>query len=217
MKGGEQPSPPFPNPMFLEKYHIENLLFDTPGVVNYNTVNYVEVQPGVMTPLVVNIKSTTKDFKIRRYLAEQLASLVSPDSICVCGIESGANYYAAAVADLLRKPLIFFRKKSKAYGFGHRFVGNLPDTKGGLITIVDDVIGEGKISTANVEELQAAGYRAEVCAIFSYLPQMKEFMSKIRVVHLSDLGGLCQAGFEKGIFSREDVELIRRECVYSSK
>ncbi|MDP3093590.1 MAG: hypothetical protein Q8N16_02390 [bacterium] len=199
------------------KVKTEDLLLKTPDVVNYSTKNYIEVQPGVMTPLVVNIKSTTKDFKVRRYLAEQLASLVSPESVCICGIESGANYYAAVVADILRKPLIFFRKESKEYGLGHRFVGSLPDAKGSLVTVIDDVIGEGKISTANVEELQAAGYNAEVCAIFSYLPQMKEFMTKLRIVYLSDLDGLCQAGLEKGIFNHKDVELIKRECAYSSK
>lgn len=203
--------------MLSKKYTIENLLFDTPGVVNYDTENYVEVQPGVMTPFVVNIKNTLKDFKVRHKLAKELAKLVSPKSICICGIESGGSYYASAVADMLRKPLILFRKKGKEYGFGSRFVGTLPRIKGGLVTVIDDVIGEGKISIANVEELNKEGYKAEVCAIFSYLPEMKEFMYKIRIVQFSNINTLCLAGLKRGYFTKNDVKLIKKECSYSSK
>lgn len=201
----------------LTKYSIENLFFDTPGVIHYDTKKYIEVQPGVMTPLVVNIKATFKDFEVRSKIAEELAEQVSPESICICGIESGGSYYASVIADLLKKPLVLFRKKSKEYGLGQRFVGELPSVKNGLITIIDDIIGEGKISTANTEELMRLGYQVEICSIYSYLPEMKEFMSKIRIISLSDINSLCQAGLEKCIFSREDVELIKRECVYSSK
>lgn len=201
----------------LTKYSIENLLFDTPGVIHYDTKKYIEVQPGVMTPLVVNIKATFKDFEVRSKIAKELAKQVSPESICICGIESGGSYYASVVADLLKKPLVLFRKKSKEYGLGQRFVGELPSVKNGLITIIDDIIGEGKISTANTEELMRLGCRVEICSIYSYLPEMKEFMSKIRIISLSDINSLCQVGLEKCIFSREDVELIKRECVYSSK
>lgn len=192
-------------------------LFDTPGVIVYNTEKYIEVQPGVMTPLVVNIKGTFYDFKIRSEIARKLAAMVSPESTCLCGIESGGSYYASVVADLLQKPLVLFRKESKGYGLGERLVGRLPDIKGGLVTIIDDVIGEGKISTANVEALTRLGYRSEVCAVFSYRPQMKNFMSQVRIVCLSDLKGLCREGRKRGVFSPGDVALIKKDCRYSSR
>ncbi|MDP2864160.1 MAG: phosphoribosyltransferase family protein [bacterium] len=201
----------------LTKHSIENLLFDTTGVIHYDTKKYIEVQPGVMTPLVVNIKATFKDFKVRSKIAKELAKQVSPESICICGIESGGSYYASIVADLLKKPLVLFRKKSKQYGLGQRFVGEFPSVKNGLITIIDDVMGEGKISTANAEELMQLGYRVEICSIYSYLPEMKEFISKIKIASLSDINSLCQAGLERCFFSEDDVKLIKKECFYSSK
>jgi len=200
-----------------QKTKIESLLLKTPGVINYSTKNYIEVQPGVMTPLVVNIKNTTKNFKTRRYLAEQLASLVNPKSTCICGIESGGSYYASIIADITKKPLILFRKESKEYGIGKRIVGTIPSPKGKLITIIDDVIGEGKISTANVTELIRLGYKTDVCAIFSYLPEMKEFMSKIRIITLSDINKLCKVGLKSGHFKEKDVAIIKKECRYSSR
>ncbi len=199
------------------KHSIENLLFNTPDVILYDTKKYIEVQPGVMTPLVVNIKATLKDFKVRSKIAKELAKQISPRSICICGIESGGSYYASIVADLLRKPLVLFRKKSKEYGLGQRLVGELPSVKNGLVTIIDDVIGEGKISTDNSEELMRLGYQVEICSIYSYLPEMKEFMSTIKIVPLSNINGLCQVGFKNGFFSKKDVKLIKKECFYSSK
>jgi len=201
----------------LLDYKIERLFFSIPEVIVFDGKAYIEVQPGVMTPLVVNIKSTLNDFKIRTKIAKELAKKVSPESICISGIESGGSYYASAVADLLKIPLILFRKEGKGYGLGERLVGSVPNIKGGLVTIIDDVIGEGKISTANTEALVGLGYRAEVCAIFSYLPIMKEFMSRIRIVYLSDLNGLCEVGREIGRFTEDDVILIKKECRYSSK
>lgn len=203
--------------MNLSDSKIEYLLFDIPGVVVYDSKNYIEVQPGVMTPLVINTKGTLNNFDVRLKIAKELAKTVSQESICICGIESGANYYASAIADLLKKPLIFFRKESKRYGLGKRFVGELPDIKGGLVTIIDDIIGEGKISTANAEALMGLGYKVEVCAIFSYLPKMKEFMSKIRIASLSDINGLCKIGKKKKHFTKDDVYLIKKECSYSSR
>jgi len=203
--------------MPAKKYLIENLLFNVPGVVNYNTKKYIEVQPGVMTPLVINIKETLNDYAVRFKITKALAELVNLKSICICGIESGGSYYASAVADILKKPLVLFRKGFKGYGLNQRFVGALSKNKNGIVTVIDDVIGEGKISTAAVTELKRAGYGAEVCAIFSYLPEMKLFMSKIKIAYLSDINGLCQVGMAKKFFSENDVKLIKKECSYSSR
>jgi len=201
----------------LSNDKIAHLLFDTPGVIVYNTKKRIEVQPGVMTPLVVNIKATFADFEVRSEIAKELAKAVSPKSNCICGIESGGSYYASAVADKLRKPLILFRKARKGYGLGDRLVGNPPRVKNGLIAIVDDVIGEGKISTANVLALTRLGYRTEICVIYSYLPEMKDFMHKLRIVPLSDINSLCRVGLRKKRFTVKDVDLIKKECRYSSR
>jgi len=102
---------------------VGSLLFETPGVVNYNSSDYIEVQPGVMTPLIINIKSTLAYFNVRVKITKELIKQVSLESVCICGVESGGSYYASAVADMLKKPLVLFRKENKGYGIGQRFVG----------------------------------------------------------------------------------------------
>jgi len=198
------------------KYEITHLLFNTEGVVNLDTKKYIKVQPGIMSPIIINIKATLKNIKVRQKLAEELVKRVNPKSIGICGIESGGNYYAAAVADILRKPLIFFRKESKKYGIGNRFVGSLPEEKGGIVTIIDDVLAGGMISMANNKFLSEQGYASELVVIYSYLPKMVGSMATVKVTTLADTNSLCGTGLKIGRFSKNDVRIIKRECIWSN-
>ena len=194
----------------------ENILIKTDGVVNYDLKKYIEVQPGIFSHFFVNVKATLADSRIRHRLAEALARRVNRKSVCICGIESGGSYYAAAVADLLQKPLVLFRKESKKYGIGQRFVGNLPSAGRGLVTMIDDVIAGGMISTANNKELAALGFSSELLVVFSFLPQLVGPMSAIRISALSNVNGLCLVGRELGLFKESDVTLIKKERVWSN-
>lgn len=196
---------------------IEQLLFKTNGLVNFNLEKYIEVQPGIFSPILVNIKITLGDLKVRNKLAEELAKRVSPESICICGIESGGSYYASAVANILKKPLVLFRKEEKKYGLMGRFVGSIPSVKNGLVTMVDDVLAGGMISTANNKALTEMGYCSEFVVIYSYLPKLFGPMSKVKISALSDINGLCQVGLERGIFTENNVKIIKRECAWSNK
>lgn len=198
------------------KYEITRLLFNTEGVVNLDTKKYIEVQPGIMSPIIINVKATLKNIKVRQKLAEELAKKVNSKSIGICGIESGGNYYAAAVADILRKPLIFFRKESKKYGIGNRFVGSLPEEKSGMVTMIDDILAGGLISTANNKFLSEQGYASELVVIYSYLPKVVGPMAAVKVATLSDINSLCETGLKIGRFSENDVKIIKRECVWSN-
>ena len=189
---------------------IEYLLFRTKGVVNFNSENYIEVQPGIMTPMIINIKSTLNDFNIRSKIVKELIKKINPKTICICGIESGGSYYASAIADVLEKPLVLFRKKTKQYGVGGRFVGTIPNVREGIVTVIDDVIAGGKISSEATKALIAEGYRVEVITIFSYLPKMKKVMSKTKIIYLSDIKNLCKIGKNLNFFTEKDVKLIKK-------
>lgn len=199
------------------KNGIERLLFRIKGVVNFDAKKYIEVQPGIMSPLFINIKSTLSSFEARHKIAREIAKKVNPISICVCGIESGGSYYASAVADILKKPLVLFRKKEKEYGTYGRFVGTIPKIKNGLVTMVDDILAGGVISTANNKALTDFGYRSELIAIYSYLPKMIGSMSRIKISALANINDLCAVGQKLKFFRKSDVELIKKECVYSNK
>lgn len=194
------------------KNRIEYLLFKTVGTVIFNSKNYIEVHPGATQPLLINIKNTLGEYKVRHEIAKELSKRVNAKSICICGIESGGSYYASAVADILKIPLILFRTKEKNYGIGGVFVGNIPKIKGGLITIIEDVIGSGKTSTLNHNALTILGYKTELIAVYSFLPKLTGPLSKVKISVLSNINELCEVGEKLKIFNKNDVELIKKEC-----
>ena len=61
------------------------------------------------------------------------------------------------------------------------------------------------------------GYRSELIVIYSYLPKMVGPMAKIKVSALSDINTLCKVGLKNLFFTQKDVDLIKKECVYSNK
>ncbi len=196
---------------------LSKLLLELNNLVILDTKKYIEVQPGIMSPIIFNIKATLKDFKVRKKIAKELAKKVNPKSVCICGIESGGSYYASAVADILKKPLVLYRKKSKTYGIQGHFVGSLPRSKNGIVTIIDDVIAGGMISTLNNEILNKQGYRSELVVVFSYLPKLTGKMSKIKISPLTNINILCKMGLELGVFNKEEIKIIKKECIWSNK
>ncbi len=199
------------------KHKIAHLLFKEKDVVLMNPKDYIEVQPGIMSPLIVNIKATLKNAILREKIVEELVKEVNPKSICICGIESGGSYYAASIANLLKKPLVLFRKDPKKYGIGDSFVGHLPKKKDEIITIIDDVIAGGWISTKNEKELREKGYKSELITIFNYLPKLFGPISKIKISSLINLNELCDVGIELGKLNEKEVEIIKKECSWSNK
>lgn len=96
-------------------------------------------------------------------------------------------------------------------------IGFLPKIKGRLITMIDDVLAGGMISTANNKALSKQGYRSELVVIFSYLPKLVGPMAKIRISSLTDINALCETGLELRTFNKNDVKIIKKECVWSNK
>ena len=172
----------------------------------------MEVHPGVMTPLLINIKNTLSNYEVRHKIAKELSKRTSAKTICICGVESGGSYYASAVADILKIPLVLFRTKEKNYGIGGMFVGNIPKVKNGLIAIVEDVIGSGKMSALTHNALVSLGYKTELIAVYSFLPKLVGPLSKIKVSALSDINKLCEVGEKLKSFNKNDIELIKKEC-----
>ncbi len=163
---------------------IIEILFNSPKVVNLSKTPNIEVQPGVFSPVYINLKSLLSVPKNRKVVVRSLVKLPLGDIDNICGIESGGSYFASAVADSLNKGLILFRKNEKKYNIKNRFAGELPK-KGSRILVVDDVISSGNTLAEAVTNLKENGYKVEVAVIFSYCWEKeieKNLKTKIHVL-----------------------------------
>jgi orotate phosphoribosyltransferase len=184
------------------------IFFETKNLVNIQTKRSIEVQPGVFSSIYINLKSPLSDPISRKKLCLELDKIISKKTDFICGIESGGNYFASAIADLKGSKLIFFRKETKKYNIKNRIVGALPN-KTDRVIIVDDVISSGNTVAKAVNELKKLGCKLEVIVIFSYC--WEKIISKnlgVKISRLLDAKQFLKYGLEREKISKRDAALI---------
>ena len=82
---------------------------------------------------------------------------------------------------------------------------------------LDDVLAGGMISTANNKDLSKQGYRSELVVVYSYLPKLTGPMAKVRISSLTDINALCETGLKLEVFNKNNVKIIKKECIWSNK
>lgn len=185
---------------------IESILLNLPDLVNYSSESNIQAKPDLYVPIFLNLKLTLFDFKTRILISKRLAEVIGKNIDIICGVESGGTYYSSAVSDLLKKPLIFYRKKNKGYGFNKIIIGKQPSV-GSNIAVIDDVMATGFASAEAVNYFQQIGCQVKVFSIFSYIPDVK-MSSKlgVKVRSLSNFTKLCKIAKENKIFTEKDIE-----------
>lgn len=192
----------------IKPVEIFKIFFETKDLVNIRSKRSIEVQPRVFSSIYINLKSPLSNPISRKKLCLELSKLIPKKSVYICGIESGGNYFASAVADLTGNKLIFFRKESKKYNIKNRFVGSMPK-KSDHVVIVDDVISSGNTIAKVVNEFKKIGCKIEVVVIFSYC--WEKIISKnlaVKISRLLDAKQFLKYGLEKKKISNKDAALI---------
>lgn len=201
----------------MDNMVVERILLETEGVVNISQDSPVEVKPGIFSPIYINLKHTLPDFRSRHTIVRRLSELIGDDVDCICGMESGGTYYASAVADVLLKPLILFRKADKDYGEAsiRRIVGQTPE-KGATVAIIDDVFATGITISSVVKYFQKIGCRVKLFAVFSYGSEEEIGKRlKVDVRALSKFENLMKITLIEGILSKEQImELKKHVATY---
>lgn len=192
-----------------EPYHIERLLLRVPGVVSYSREKQFEVKPGTFIPIFINMKSALKESSVRAQMSKELVDIIGNEFDYICGVESGGSYYASGVADLMQKPLLFFRTQGKDYGNKKSLVGGVPD-RGSSIAIVDDVFGTGATVSPIVKYFESIGCRSKLFVVFTYGFD-EELVERLGTdgSSLATFEHLCKAGQEEGKFSVDDVRFLQ--------
>lgn len=197
-------------PNKLVNHIVETALLETPGVVNYSQQKPIEVKPGIFSPIYVNLKNTLPDYKVRHLIVRKLTELVGDEPDYICGMESGGTYYASAVADLLLKPVILFRKENKHYADHKRLCGPTPK-KGSYVAIIDDVFATGLTISDAVDYFRNLGCKVKIFSVFSY-GHDKEIGKTLNVdvSSVSNFNNLCEAAEKSGQLTNADVKLLTK-------
>lgn len=124
---------------------------------------------GLKSPIYCDNRITLSHPKTRDFIKESLKSKVwafgEPDVIA--GVATAGIPHGALLADLLGKPFVYVRSKTKAHGRQNQIEGEFQE--GAKMLVVEDLISTGMSSVAACDTLIEAGAKViGVLAIFTY-------------------------------------------------
>ncbi len=124
----------------------------------------IEVKPGRMSPIYINMKTTWKNPHLLFKMAHELQRLCL-DCDCVVGIETGGSPYAVSIAQNLGISLLLARKKPKSkIGI---LAGDLNEEVS-KFAIIDDVLASGKSMEPAFKSIQNIGKKVVCVSVLSY-------------------------------------------------
>lgn len=128
----------------------------------------------------------------------------------VAGTATAGIPWAAWVAEIYNKPLIYVRSKSKDHGKQNLIEGRLD--KGQKVVVIEDLISTGGSSVSAVEAVKEAGGIVTDCvAIFTYEMQKaaaKFEEAKCNIHTLTNFSTLANVAGEQGHIDAEQREIV---------
>jgi orotate phosphoribosyltransferase len=168
---------------------------------------------GILSPIYCDNRILMSYVKERTKLVDFFLESIRKNNLevdIVAGTESAGIPWAAWIAERLKKPMVFIRKKQKEHGKENRVEGHLP--KASNVVVIEDLISTGGSSLAAVEALREAGGEVLAClAIFTYeMSAAKRNFSekKCKLLSLSNFSTLVKVAVEKGYIKKEEKKLV---------
>lgn len=198
---------------------IAEMLLQTEVIQIYRDKPFVFVS-GRISPVYIDCRKILSFPEEREYIATQLAREVETaiglaNIDVVAGGETAGIPYAAFVAHLTRKPMIYIRKQPKGYGGTKQIEGILPP--GRRVLLVEDLITDGLSKLRFNIGIRGADAKMTHClCVFDYASDRlnqhegRENLAKngIRLHVLSNWDDILDTGLSKSYFSEESSKQI---------
>ncbi|HWP57442.1 MAG TPA: orotate phosphoribosyltransferase [Candidatus Acidoferrales bacterium] len=193
---------------------IAEMLLQTEAIQIYRERPFVFVS-GRISPVYIDCRRLLSFPDVRDAIVTELAKKaqaeIGLDAIdVVAGGETAGIPYAAFVAHLLHKPMIYIRKQPKGYGGTKQIEGTL--AAGQRVLLVEDLITDGMSKLRFNIGIRAEGARMTDClCIFDYasdrlnLHEGKNNLAEhgIRLHTLANWDHVLQVGMSKNYLTRE--------------
>lgn len=122
------------------------------NVVKFGQFTYVSGKKG---PIYVDIRVLPSNPESMEKVSTEMASLIDTLNVdIVAGAETAGIPLAAVVAQKLKKPMLYIRKKPKAHGTKSKIEGVV--SEGQKVVLVDDMITDGGSKLGFIEGIRNA-------------------------------------------------------------
>jgi orotate phosphoribosyltransferase len=130
----------------------------------------------------------------------------------VAGGETAGIPFGAWVADYFYRPMIYVRKKHKAFGLGRQIEGEL--IKGQKVLIIEDLMTDGASKVHFANSLRtASGVVTDAVVVFNYgvFPNMERNMqdANLRLYALTDWRTTLAVAVARGYFTQQQAGVVQ--------
>jgi orotate phosphoribosyltransferase len=198
---------------------VAEILLATESIQVYREQPFVFVS-GRISPVYIDCRKLLSFPAEREYIANGLAQKVESDIGCdkidvVAGGETAGIPYAAFVAHLIKKPMIYIRKQPKGYGGTKQIEGILEPGK--RVLLVEDLITDGLSKLRFNIGIRGAGAKMTHClCVFDYASdRLSQHEGKLNLAKndidlhvLANWDDVLDAGLAKSYFTEEQKNQI---------
>jgi orotate phosphoribosyltransferase len=181
--------------------------------IKLNIANPFTWASGLKSPIYCDNRVTLSYPKIRNYIRQQFAELITAEfgSVdVIAGVATGAIAQGALVAQELGLPFVYIRSSQKAHGLTNQIEGVIES--GQSVVVVEDLVSTGKSSLAAVDALREAGCTVKgMVAIFTYDMDIakKNFEDKnCKLATLANYDTLIRKAVESNYISDSDIHSL---------
>ena len=148
---------------------IAKILVDIKSI-NFSFDNYFTLTSGLKSPVYVDCRKIISFTQERDFIIEEAIKYLSKKGIyneLIAGGETAGIPYAAFIAQKLKKPMIYIRKKQKGFGINKQIEGQFNKNQSALL--VEDLATDGGSKITFVNAIREAGLVVkDIFVIFYY-------------------------------------------------
>ena len=190
------------------------ILLET-GIVSFDTEKGFEWQSGITASIYCDHRKLLSFPKARNEITDIFVNTIRqiwPQVEIIAGVETGGIPWSALIADRIKLPLIYVRKKRKGYGKQQRIEGEPPQKKQN-VGVIEDLVSTGESIDSAIAVAKESKANVKGFSIFTYeLEESKKRFSdeKIEVFSLTNLSALLKAAIRNGFLKENEVKIIEQ-------
>lgn len=172
-----------------------------------------QMTSGKCTPIYIDLRVLIS-YPLKREIVTTFSCwLYETKKICadyIAGGETAGIPYAAWLADKLKKPFIYVRKKPKGHGLASQVEGKIePDS---VVLLYEDLITDGKSKLNFISGVRKAQCEVKDClVIFDRQEGGKESLLKegVNLHSLTTMDESLEVGLKNGYLSKEEFDFVK--------
>lgn len=181
--------------------------------VSLNPSQPFQYSSGLTSPIYCDNRVLISYPLYRKIIVKGLAECIHQQALTchvIAGTATAGIPWAAWLAEILNKPLVYVRSKAKQHGTGKQIEGHLK--RGQQAIIIEDLISTGGSVINCAQALRQAGATVTDClAIFNYeLPQSQHALAQAELTchNLCEITSLLATAVELNAITVQEQEIV---------